>query len=42
MLPIRGLHIERHFSWVLPVDGVAGVAGEFLRHARAKPPMLGG
>jgi DNA-binding transcriptional LysR family regulator len=42
VLPIRGLTIERHFSWVLPVDGVAGVAGQFLRHARAEPPILGG
>lgn len=41
VLPIRGLAVERHFSWVLPVDGVAGVAGQFLRHARAQPPMLG-
>ncbi len=41
VLPIRGLTIERHFSWVLPVDGAAGIAGEFLRHARADPPRLG-
>ncbi|HEX4459555.1 MAG TPA: LysR family transcriptional regulator [Polyangia bacterium] len=40
VLPIRGLTIERHFSWVLPVDGAAGIAGEFLRHARAEPPLL--
>ena len=42
VLPIRGLRIERHFSWVLPVDGAAGVAGQFLKHARAEPPILGG
>ena len=41
VLPIRGLRIERHFSWVLPVDGVVGVGGRFLRHARAEPPILG-
>lgn len=42
VLPIRGLQIERHFSWVLPVDGVSGAAGQFLRHARAAPPRVGG
>jgi DNA-binding transcriptional LysR family regulator len=40
VLPIPKLRIERHFSWVLPVDGVSGIAGEFLRHARADPPIL--
>ncbi len=39
LLPLSGLHVKRAFSWVLPVDAPAGVAGHFLRHARATPPV---
>jgi DNA-binding transcriptional LysR family regulator len=39
LLPLPGLHVARAFSWVLPVDAPAGVAGHFLRHARATPPV---
>ncbi|WP_233262154.1 LysR family transcriptional regulator [Vitiosangium sp. GDMCC 1.1324] len=40
VLPIPGLRVERAFSWVLPVDAPSGLAGRFLRHARASPPAL--
>ncbi|MDC0707883.1 LysR family transcriptional regulator [Stigmatella sp. ncwal1] len=37
-LAVSGLRVERAFSWVLPVDAPSGLAGHFLRHARAVPP----
>jgi len=40
VLPVPGLSVERAFSWVLPVDAPSGLAGRFLRHARASPPPL--
>ncbi|WNG51607.1 LysR family transcriptional regulator [Archangium minus] len=40
VLPVPGLRVERAFSWVLPVDAPSGIAGRFLRHARASPPPL--
>lgn len=40
VLPVRDLRVPRTFSWVLPVDAPAGLAGRFLRHARASPPSL--
>ncbi|WP_407653769.1 LysR substrate-binding domain-containing protein [Archangium lipolyticum] len=40
VLPVPGLSVERAFSWVLPVDEPSGLAGRFLRHARAAPPAL--
>ncbi|WP_095975907.1 LysR substrate-binding domain-containing protein [Melittangium boletus] len=40
LLPIPDLRVERAFSWVLPVDALSGLAGRFLRHARAAPPPL--
>ncbi|NMO17470.1 LysR family transcriptional regulator [Pyxidicoccus fallax] len=39
LLPLPELHVARAFSWVLPVDAPSGVAGGFLRHARATPPI---
>ncbi|MFY0574882.1 LysR substrate-binding domain-containing protein [Cystobacter fuscus] len=39
-LPMPDLRVKRAFSWVLPVDAPSGVAGRFLRHARAVPPLL--
>ncbi|ADO72359.1 Transcriptional regulator, LysR family [Stigmatella aurantiaca DW4/3-1] len=38
-LAIPGLRVDRAFSWVLPVDAPSGLAGHFLRHARAVPPQ---
>ncbi len=40
VLQVPGLRVQRAFSWVLPVDAPAGLAGRFLRHARAVPPPL--
>ncbi|NBD09438.1 MULTISPECIES: LysR family transcriptional regulator [Corallococcus] len=40
VLPVPGLRVPRVFSWALPVDEPSGVAGRFLRHARATPPVL--
>jgi DNA-binding transcriptional LysR family regulator len=40
LLPIPDLRVKRAFSWVLPVDAPSGLAGRFLRHARASPPTL--
>jgi DNA-binding transcriptional LysR family regulator len=40
VLPIPDLRVERALSWALPVDAPSGVAGRFLRHARAAPPLL--
>jgi DNA-binding transcriptional LysR family regulator len=39
-LPLPDLRVKRAFSWVLPVDAPSGLAGRFLRHARATPPLL--
>jgi DNA-binding transcriptional LysR family regulator len=40
-LEVRGLSISRSFSWALPSRDPAGLAGLFLRHARAAAPRLG-
>ena len=40
LLPLPDLRVRRAFSWVLPVDAPSGLAGRFLRHARASPPSL--
>ncbi|WP_342379862.1 LysR family transcriptional regulator [Myxococcus stipitatus] len=40
VLPLPDLRVRRTFSWVLPVDAPGGIAGHFLRHARAAPPAL--
>jgi DNA-binding transcriptional LysR family regulator len=37
-LAVPGLNVARAFSWVLPVEAPPGLAGRFLRHARAVPP----
>ncbi len=42
ILPVRGLTIERQFSWALPVNEPSGLAGRFLHEARLEPPVLGG
>ena len=41
LLPLPDLRVRRAFSWVLPVDAPSGLAGRFLRHARASPPNPG-
>ena len=39
-LPLRDVRIQRAFSWALPSDEPAGLAGRFLRFAREQPPTL--
>lgn len=39
-VPLRGFRMQRSFSWVLPAADLAGLAGDFVRYARANVHQL--